>query len=399
MIKDHIPSNIIPRTFPGITLDEVEELIAFSEIREYPADTVICQEGALEDTFYLILDGEVRVSKMINNMETRLLKTLRLGDFFGEMALIQNAPRTATVKSVTPLVVLEINKESFNRILKHSSSVSIALVREISRRLRENDTMAIEDLRMRARELADAYQKLAEEEVIRRDLLANLAHLLRTPLMSAGGFLQLIQKSAVPAEQIPGAIDTINRNVQQISSLVNDILFIQEMDLILEKFQAVDLLALARAVLARYQDKAQEKGIKLRLSPGRSVPSVSGDAGHLERALIALVDNAIKFSPDGGRVAIRLGQRAGMVFVAVSDTGIGILPEYLPHIFDRFYHVDRSGDQLFEGLGLGLAITRQVIEQHKGKLEVASTPGKGSTFTLWLRAWKDGGGARGRKKG
>lgn len=392
MIKDHIPSSIIPRTFPGITLDEVEELIAFSEIREYPADIVICQEGALEDTFYLILDGEVRVSKMINNMETRLLKTLRLGDFFGEMALIQNVPRTATVKSVTPLVVLEINKEAFNRILKHSSSVSIALVREISRRLRENDTMAIEDLRMRARELADAYQKLAEEEVIRRDLLTNLAHLLRTPLMSAGGFLQLIQKGAVPPEQIPGTMDTISRNVQQISSLVNDILFIQEMDLILGKFQAVDMLALARAVLARYQDKAKEKGIKLNLFPGRSVPPISGDAGHLERALIALVDNAVKFSPDGGRVAIRLGQRAGMVSVAVSDTGIGILPEYLPHIFDRFYHVDRSSDQLFEGLGLGLAITRQVIEQHKGKLEVTSTPGKGSTFTMRLRVWKDESG-------
>jgi signal transduction histidine kinase len=393
MIKDHVPSSIIPRTFPGITLDEVEELIAFSEIREYPADIVICQEGALEDTFYLILDGEVRVSKMINNMETRLLKTLRLGDFFGEMALIQNVPRTATVKSVTPLVVLEINKEAFNRILKHSSSVSIALVREISRRLRENDTMAIEDLRMRARELADAYQKLAEEEVIRRDLLTNLAHLLRTPLMSAGGFLQLIQKGAVPSEQIPGTIDTISRNVQQISSLVNDILFIQEMDLILGKFQAVDMLALARAVLARYQDMAKEKGIKLSLFPGRSVPPVSGDPGHLERALIALVDNAVKFSPDGGRVAIHLGQRAGMVSVAVSDTGIGILPEYLPHIFDRFYHVDRSSDQLFEGLGLGLAITRQVIEQHKGKLEVTSTPGKGSTFTMRLRAWKDEDGA------
>jgi signal transduction histidine kinase len=392
MIKDHIPSSIIPRTFPGITLDEVEELIAFSEIREYPADIVICQEGALEDTFYLILDGEVRVSKMINNMETRLLKTLRLGDFFGEMALIQNVPRTATVKSVTPLVVLEINKEAFNRILKHSSSVSIALVREISRRLRENDTMAIEDLRMRARELADAYQKLAEEEVIRRDLLTNLAHLLRTPLMSAGGFLQLIQKGAVPSEQIPGTIDTISRNVQQISSLVNDILFIQEMDLILGKFQAVDMLALARAVLARYQDKAKEKGIKLNLFPGHSVPPVSGDAGHLERALIALVDNAVKFSPDGGRVAIRLGQRAGMVSVAVSDTGIGILPEYLPHIFDRFYHVDRSSVQLFEGLGLGLAITRQVIEQHKGKLEVTSTPGKGSTFNMRLRVWKDESG-------
>ena len=70
--------------------------------------------------------------------------------------------------------------------------------------------------------------------------------------------------------------------------------------------------------------------------------------------------------------------------VEISDQGIGIQPEILPHIFERFYHLDKSGDQLFEGLGLGLAITKQVIEQHKGHLDVVSTPGKGSTFTMWL---------------
>jgi signal transduction histidine kinase len=389
MASDHVPSSIIPRTFPGITLDEVEELIAFSEIMQYPADTVVCHEDALEDTFYLILDGEVQVSKMINNTERRLLKTLTVGEFFGEMALIQNAPRAATVKSVTPLLVLEINKEAFNRILKHSSSVSIALVREISRRLRENDTMAIEDLRVRARELADAYQKLAEEEVKRRDLLTNLAHLLRTPLMATGGYLQLIQKGGVPQKDLPGSIDTVSRNVEKISALVNDILFVQEMDLILEKFQAVDMVSLAQEIAGRYRDKALAKAIRLRVLPGRSTPPVAGDRRHLERALTALVDNAIKFSPGGGRVDVRLGRLADQVSVAVRDTGIGIPPEALPHIFDRFYHQDRSGDSLFEGLGLGLAITKQVIEQHKGRLEVVSMPGQGSTFIIWLKTWKE----------
>jgi signal transduction histidine kinase len=79
------------------------------------------------------------------------------------------------------------------------------------------------------------------------------------------------------------------------------------------------------------------------------------------------------------------------VVVEVSDQGIGIEPEILPHIFDRFYHLDKSGNQLFKGLGLGLAITKQVIEQHLGKLDVSSTPGKGSTFTMWLNVWKEDG--------
>jgi signal transduction histidine kinase len=77
------------------------------------------------------------------------------------------------------------------------------------------------------------------------------------------------------------------------------------------------------------------------------------------------------------------------VAIEISDQGIGIKPENIPHIFDRFYHLDKSGDQLFKGLGLGLAISRQVIEQHLGKLEVVSIPEKGSTFTMWLNVWKD----------
>ncbi len=89
---------------------------------------------------------------------------------------------------------------------------------------------------------------------------------------------------------------------------------------------------------------------------------------------------------------IRLRRKGDQVAVEIIDQGIGISPEILPHIFERFYHVDKSGDQLFEGLGLGLAITKQVIEQHKGHLDVVSTPGKGSTFTMWLNVWNENKG-------
>ena len=103
---------------------------------------------------------------------------------------------------------------------------------------------------------------------------------------------------------------------------------------------------------------------------------------------MALVDNAIKFSPRGGDVKINLKGNDGKVLVAVEDHGIGIKKDNLPRIFDRFYHLERSGDDLFSGIGLGLAITRQVIEQHQGSLDVVSAPGKGSTFTLTLKQWR-----------
>jgi signal transduction histidine kinase len=292
------------------------------------------------------------------------------------------------VTARTDLVALELDKESFDTVLKRSSSIALAMVHEISNRLRENDEMAIEDLRLRARELAQAYQKLAEQEVARREFLSNVAHELRTPLMVASGYLQILQQGgALNQGQLTQALDTVSRNVHQIVTLVNDILFLQEMDLVLPDFQAVEMGEVASTVLERYKTQAAARGIHLSLTEDRELPPVSGDAKSLERALTSLVDNAIKFSPKGGDVEIRLKKGERQVFVTIEDHGIGISPNTRPRIFDRFYHLEKEAGDLFSGIGLGLAITRQVIQQHKGTLDVESDYGKGSTFTMRLPEW------------
>jgi signal transduction histidine kinase len=388
MTTRRAPSRIIPRAFPGITPDEVQELISHSQVHSYPTGTVLCHENKIETTFYMILEGEVIVTKNINQGEERLLKTLRPGDFFGEMGLIHNAPRAATVTAKSDLVALELDKEAFDNVLKQSSSVSMAMVREISNRLRENDEMTIEDLRLRARELAQAYQKLAEEEVARREFLANVAHELRTPLMAAGGYLQLLQSGMLNKDQLEQAVGTVAKHVQKIATLVNDIFFLQELDLVLPDFQAVEIGEVASNVLEQYKPQAANRGVHLSLTEDRDLPPVSGDPKSLERALMALVDNAIKFSPKGGDVEIRLKKGKGQIIVIVEDHGIGISPNTRPRIFDRFYHLEKHEGDLFGGIGLGLAITRQVIKQHQGMLEVESELGQGSTFMMSLPVWQ-----------
>ncbi|MBI1856125.1 MAG: cyclic nucleotide-binding domain-containing protein [Chloroflexi bacterium] len=387
MTNTRAPSRIIPRAFPGIKPAEVEELISNSKINSYSAGAVLCRENAIEHTFYMILDGEAEVTKLVNNAESHLLKTLSPGDFFGEMALIHNAPRAATVSAKTPLVVLELEKAGFDRVLQHSSSVAMAMVKEISNRLRQNDQMAIEDLRMRAAELAEAYQKLAEQDLTRREFLTNVAHELRTPLMAASGYLQILQKGMLSGDNLREALTTVSRNVGQIIGLVNDILFLQEIELVFPEFQPVDMTEIARQVADKYAKKAEEHRVRLKVKGERDVPQIAGDPKSLERALTALIDNAIKFSPRGGDVEIRFNPRGNFLTVAVEDHGIGITPEARPKIFDRFYHLEKSGDNLFGGIGIGLAITRQVIEQHRGKLEVESAPGHGSIFTMLLPIW------------
>ncbi len=387
MTTSRAPSRIIPRAFPGIKPDEIEELIANSKVRSYAPGSILCYENATEDKFYMLLEGEVEVTKLINNTDKRLLKTLAPGDFFGEMALIHNAPRAATVIAKTAITTLELEKAAFDRVLHNSSSIAMAMVTEISNRLRLNDQMAVDDLRLRAGELAQAYQKLAEQDLARREFLTNIAHELRTPLMVASGYLQMMQNGVLLGDQLTVGIEAISRNVQQIVTLVNDILFLQEMDLVLPDFQAVDMNRVARNVLNQYQPKAAQRNVTLRIEPDLNLPPVSGDPKSLERAIMALVDNAIKFSPKGGNVTVRFDQKDDKVFVTVEDHGIGIKEEHLPRIFDRFYHLERQDDDLFGGIGLGLAITRQVIEQHQGKLEVKSAPGKGSALTVTLKKW------------
>ncbi len=287
------PRSVLKRAFPGIPDEEAEEMIRAGEVRTYPPGFILTHEGELEYTFYILLRGRVAVSKVINESEARLLKQLGPGDFFGEMAIIHNAPRAATIQTVEECVVLEISREIFTDLMERSSSMSLAMVREVSRRLRENDEMAIEDLRLKAKELAEAYQQLAEQEYARREFLTTIAHELRTPLMAANGYMQIARTGMLQGEGLKGALETVARNLQEISALVNDILFLQEMDLILPDFQSVDLGAVVTAAVEPVRGRADQAGTPLSLSIAPGLPPVRADEKSLTRAISAVLDNAI----------------------------------------------------------------------------------------------------------
>jgi signal transduction histidine kinase len=384
-----IPLTILLQAFPGIPPAEAQELVDSGQVRTYPPNTILTVEDAYEFTFYIILQGDVRVTKVIAHDQVRLLKLLGEGDFFGEMALIQDAPRAASVTTITQTTVLEIYKDAFNKLLSESASLSLAIVKEVSRRLRENDAMAIEDLRMKAGELAIAYQQLAEQEYARREFLTTIAHELRTPLTAANGFLQMIQMGLLQGEGLgtetqKNALNSVSRNIQQIVLLVNDLLFLQEMDLILPNFKPVNLSIILKNVIDQHHQKAAENLVDLKLEIEDGMPLVQGDAKSLERAFSAILDNAIKFSPDGGSVQVRVWKEKDQVVIETLDHGLGMPPEIIPRIFDRFFHIDQIEGRMFRGVGLGLSIARHVILQHGGHIEVESGLGKGTRLTVYL---------------
>jgi signal transduction histidine kinase len=206
--------------------------------------------------------------------------------------------------------------------------------------------------------------------------------------MVASGYLHAIQKGMVASEQLNSTIETVSRNVDQITTLANDLLFLQEIELVLPEFQPVDVIEVVNEVVKKYEEKAQARQVSIKVKGDRSVSKIKGDAQSLERAVAALVDNAIKFSAQNGEVEIRFAEQGNRVRISIEDHGIGIAPEIRPRIFDRFFHLDKSGDQLYSGLGIGLSITRQVILQHQGILDVESEKGKGSKFIMSLLKWR-----------
>lgn len=379
------PTQAIRRAFSEMTQAEAAEIVAAGNLRTYPEDTILCKEGSTETTFYVIMDGQVKVSKYINEKEDRFLCYLSPGDFFGEMALIHNAPRTASVVTTRPTTVLEVCKAPFDELVRRNSSVSVAMVREVSRRLRENNEMAVEDLRMKASELASAYQQLAEVEHAKSEFLTVVAHELRTPLTIANGFLQMINSHQMQGEALYSALNTVARNVQDIISLTNDVLFLQEMDFILPEFMPAYVSQIVQTVVAQNLTAAEAAQVTLKVTIAPSLPQFACDARSLERAISELVDNAIKFSPDGGEVGVVVDYDLEKIWVRVTDHGVGIPPDALPRVFERFFHLEEVGGHLFRGVGLGLSIAQQVIKQHKGWIDVKSELGKGSTFTIYLR--------------
>lgn len=386
MSQEISPIEVIRRAFPEMSELEAAEMVSLGSVHTYLAGSLLCVEGAVERTFYILLEGKVKVTKVINETQDRFLANLGPGDFFGEMALIQDAPRAATVRTISPVTVLEIYKDHFDDLVQKNSSVSMAMVREVTRRLRENNDLAIEDLRIKAAELASAYQRLAEEEYAKSEFLTVVAHELRTPLTVASGFMDMVRFQNIQGEMLQMALDTVANNLQQIIGLVNNILFLQEMEIILPSFITVDVGTVVAAIMEKQRTQAEKNKVGMSLSIAPNLPKISADPNSLERAISAILDNAIKFSPNGGEVQVQMGIDRREVRINIKDSGVGIPPEALPRIFDRFYHLEEVGGYLFRGLGLGLSIAKSVIELHKGHIEVESELGKGSTFSIFLPA-------------
>jgi len=374
----------LARALLGLGETDLDRLAQVARIATYPPDTVVCQEGGVGATMYIILDGSLEVSQYIKGGAPRVLHHQGPGEFFGEMALIEDRPRAATVRTLEPCTLLELHKEEFNELLDRNPVVALTVMRKIVSRLRDSDAMAIADLHQKNLELAQAYAHLEEQQQLRSDFLTTVAHELRTPLTTVQGYLRLMCAGAIPVEQALDLVSILDSNVAKIVNLVNNILFLQELELITPKFEQVMVGELVTEAVSKViqQATAHDLSLKIDIAPG--LPPINGEAEGLRRAIAALVDNAIKFSPEGGEIHVMVTQQKSSLYIEVADPGVGIPEGQLERLFRPFDRVESIGGHLFGGVGLGLPIAKQVVELHGGEIRARRQPSGGSKFTIVL---------------
>ncbi len=246
--------------------------------------------------------------------------------------------------------------------------------------------------------LADDFNRMANAleagERDRQRLMADVAHELRTPLAILEGYLEAWREGVDVAGADPLAVAQQQaRIVAQLVDELQDMALADAHQLHLRRSE-VDLARLAVDVSTEWQRSADQRHIHLTVD-AVPAPAVWGDARRLRQVLANLVGNAVKYTPDGGRVAIRVEPDAQGVRLTVADNGPGIAPEHQAHVFDRLYRVDSSRSRGTGGFGLGLAIAKQLVELHGGRIGVESTPGGGATFFVVLPEGPGGDPARG----
>lgn len=377
---------LLIETFPELTEVEIENIEKAARPRTYEVGETICHQGDAGDTFYILMVGQAEVFIQPDEDQV-LVRRIDAPSCFGEMALFGQVYRSATVKATKTCQTLEISRERFITFVESNRLFLMALSNRISDHLYNNDQIIIAELRQKNEALREAYDNLAEQEKMRTEFITTLSHELRTPLTAVQGFLHLINEGAAQGKSFEIAMGSVNRNVERMVRLTNNLLILYEMQLTEPTMASINIADLlidamqeARAIQGDYITP-----IGLTMFPGAT--RLQGDKPSLSLMLRSLIENALKFSPDNTPISITVSKpQLDEICIEVADQGIGMSETVLEQIFTPFFRGKSGGEDgsLFSGLGVGLAITRFVVKQHNGRIEVDSTPDQGSVFRLFL---------------
>jgi signal transduction histidine kinase len=251
--------------------------------------------------------------------------------------------------------------------------------------LRAYNQKLVERLELRVRELGAANAELQELDQLKSQFLSTLSHELRTPLTSLLGYLELFDRGMLGELSKPqlDAIKVMRRSGDTLAQQLNNLLYFQELRTRSFHLRSLRPHEVLRQLVSNYKERAHDAGLAFEVAASEIAP-IQADPSAFEQLLRGLLDNAVKFTPRGGRVRLVLHDEPSRLIIRVEDSGVGIPPEAMEKIFLPFYQIDSSLARGQPGSGLGLAIVRHVVDAHGGQVTVRSILGKGSVFTVVL---------------
>ncbi len=303
---------------------------------------------------------------------------LRQGHFEGEYSSQENS-KTAFIK-----VDYSPNISDDGTLLG-----GVGIVEDIRER-----KQADEKLREYADELSKMNKELQSVDRMKSELLSNVSHELRTPLTSIKGYSDLLMEGTLGEmnyQQLK-AVNTVIRNTERLRRLVDSLLYVSmaEVENIKYDFSKIDVLEVIDNAVTDMTIPVTEKKINVLLHVQEDVPQIEADAKKIADMLTNVLDNAVKFTPSMGKISISARKEGEMVHISVKDTGIGIPAELVPHLFQKFYQIDPSIRRKYGGTGLGLFISRNIVEAHKGKIWIESEDSQGTTVHILLPVQQGG---------
>ena len=372
--------------FKNLVDEELRLVLSVCHEQSFHEGEVIFLEGDTADRFFIVMEGRVEVWKNYTQSRPDLLGFHDAGRFFGEMALVDDLPRSATVVAKDTVQVLFLYRDDFRSLLKEHSGIAISIMTSMSSLVRISNESYVDELRKHnaALELANEELRQAQTERLRDERLATLGkfssmilHDIRNPISNLKGQISLIQMDPGDTERVRRYASAAEAEALKLERLAAEFLDYSRGETRLD-IGIVEPARLIASVVSSVAWRLKADNIKLSIQSS-AIGRAMLDYDRMQRALLNLVDNARKALLDVDNRSLRIQARYDdhhLVF-EVEDTGIGMTPEIQEHIFEPFFSASGRG-----GTGLGLLIVRNIVESHGGTLSVRSSPGHGTSFYI-----------------
>lgn len=355
------------KLFAGMLGQELQALTQAGQTRSFRAGEIIFTAGDPGDGFHLVETGRVQISAVVANNEPRILAVIGPGELFGEMAVIDDAPRSATARAETDTTTTFLGRSQLPELLERHPRLALNLFREVSNRLRALNQKYVDDI-IPAERLATVGR-----------FASTIVHDFKNPLQVIGLAAEIACSERTAPPMRVKAQSRIAQQVERMTNMLNELIDYtkptgQRPQLTLAKF-ARYMNPLAEEI----RTEIAERGVKLELPAPPPEVDVRIQPQRLTRLFYNLLNNAVDEMPDGGKIFLRFAVTATDLCVEIEDTGRGIAPEIAQTLFQPFATHGKA-----RGTGLGLSICKRIVEDHGGKISARSEPGKGATFSFTL---------------